>query len=667
MSGDERGSDRDSGNGGDGRDGRDGRDGSDGIEPLTPGDPRRIGPYPLLGRLGSGGMGRVYLARSGGGRTVAVKVVHEEHASSAEFRARFRREIEAARRVGEHFTAPVLDADPDAARPWVATGYVPGPSLEQALLTYGPLPASSVYTLADGLLRALKGIHGAGIVHRDLKPSNVLLTVTGPKVIDFGIARALQVSVESMLTSTGMVIGSPGFMAPEQILGEETGAPADVFALGCVLMYAATGQLPFGHGASNQHAVMYRIVEAAPDLTRVEDEPLRTFIGRCLTKAPAERPGVEELLADPERPRPSTGGSAAWLPPALVARLAQDAARLLDVEAPEESKAPEPEPESQPEPEPQPESQPEPDSEPESDAKPEASGPETHETAEPAVIVPVAVPPAASRRPHRRTRRNWAMAVAVIAVLASGGTVALLDGDDGAQGAPGADGAPPGGDSAPTSPAPSGSKEADGKGKEGKDGEDGKGKEKGKGRGEDSSSGKDGDSSGDAAGDDGASDDDPAATGGGGGADPKAPAGSGSSGSGGSGGSGAGSGSGTDSGSGASDNRVPQSFAGTWAITSPYVQQPQKVIIYRVAPGGYAVKLITDSGNGGHCENLAKLVSVADGGKRIDVGTAHVDEGRSSQILCGDMDPSSFTLDDPSGIRHDVGPAHGDGYHYDRA
>ncbi len=225
----------------------------EGIRPVVAGEPARIGPYPLLGRLGAGGMGRVYLARSAGGRTVAVKVVHEEHIANGEFRARFRREIEAAR-LGGRYTAPVLDADAD--RLWGATGYVPGHSLEQAVREHGALPAASVHALADGLLRALRGIHAAGIVHRDLKLSNVLLTVDGPRVIGFGIARALQVFVESLLTSTGMVIGSPGFMAPEQILGEETGAGADVFSLGCVLMYATTGRLPFRAGASNQHAVI---------------------------------------------------------------------------------------------------------------------------------------------------------------------------------------------------------------------------------------------------------------------------------------------------------------------------------------------------------------------------------------------------------------------------
>ncbi|WEV26358.1 protein kinase [Streptomyces sp. 71268] len=316
-------------------------DGISGIEPLAPTDPPRVGPYVLLGRLGSGGMGRVYLARSAGGRTVAVKVVHEEHASNQEFRARFRREVASARRVGERFTAPVLEGDPDAPRPWVATGYVPGPSLERVVREHGPLPTASVHELFDGLTRALRGIHEAGIVHRDLKPSNVLLTIEGPRVIDFGIARALQPSVESLLTSTGMVIGSPGFMAPEQVVGDAVGPAADVFALGCVTMYAATGRLPFGHGAPNQHAVMFRIVQSAPDLTAVEDDALGALIARCLAKSPADRPTVADLLADPARAR-RTPGDGAWLPPALVARLAQQAARLLDAEAPDTPYVPAP-------------------------------------------------------------------------------------------------------------------------------------------------------------------------------------------------------------------------------------------------------------------------------------------------------------------------------------
>ncbi|MEU3374877.1 serine/threonine-protein kinase [Streptomyces sp. NPDC006660] len=303
-----------------------------GIKPLAVSDPARIGPYLLLGRLGAGGMGRVFLARSDSGRTVAVKVVHEEHVSDEHFRARFRREIEAARKVGERYTAPVLDAGPDDEPPWVATGYVPGLSLEQIVRRHGPLPVASLHALAEGLLKALKDIHGVGIVHRDLKPSNVMLTVDGTKVIDFGIARALETSVESLLTSTGMAVGSPGFMSPEQVRGQSAGAKSDVFTLGCVLTYAATGQLPFGHGASNQHAVMFQIVEGEPDLAGVKDEALRALIARCLAKDIDQRPGVDELLADPERTRPRSARGA-WLPAAVVARLAQQSARLLDAEA----------------------------------------------------------------------------------------------------------------------------------------------------------------------------------------------------------------------------------------------------------------------------------------------------------------------------------------------
>ncbi|MBO0516362.1 serine/threonine-protein kinase [Streptomyces beijiangensis] len=303
-----------------------------GIKPLAASDPARIGPYLLLGRLGAGGMGRVFLARSDSGRTVAVKVVHEEHVSDERFRARFRREIEAARKVGERYTAPVLDAGPGDQPPWVATGYVPGLSLEQVVRRHGPLPAASLHALAEGLLKALKDIHGAGIVHRDLKPSNVMLTVDGTKVIDFGIARALESSVESMVTSTGLVVGSPGFMSPEQVRGLEVGAESDVFSLGCVLTYAATGQLPFGQGASNQHAVMFQIVEGEPGLSGVGDDSLRAFISRCLTKDIDRRPGVDELLADPERTRP-LASRGAWLPAGVVAHLAQQSAQLLDAEA----------------------------------------------------------------------------------------------------------------------------------------------------------------------------------------------------------------------------------------------------------------------------------------------------------------------------------------------
>ncbi|MFD8777860.1 protein kinase [Streptomyces sp. NPDC059916] len=303
-----------------------------GIKPLAAFDPVRIGPYLLLGRLGAGGMGRVFLARSESGRTVAVKVVHEEHVSDERFRARFRREIDAAQRVGERYTAPVLDSGPDDDPPWVATGYVPGLSLDQVVRRHGPLPTASVRAVADGLLRALKDIHDAGIVHRDLKPSNVMLTVDGTKVIDFGIARALETSAEAPLTSTGMAVGSPGFMSPEQIQAQRVGPKSDVFTLGSVLMYAATGRLPFGHEASNQHAVMFQIVQDEPDLDGVDDPALRALISQCLTKDAGQRPDVDTLLADPELVK-TVAAKNTLLPADVVAHLAQQSARLLDAEA----------------------------------------------------------------------------------------------------------------------------------------------------------------------------------------------------------------------------------------------------------------------------------------------------------------------------------------------
>ncbi|MCL2552017.1 MAG: serine/threonine protein kinase, partial [Actinomycetia bacterium] len=303
-----------------------------GIRPLTANDPARVGPYQLLGRLGAGGMGRVYLARTEGGRTVAVKVVHEELVSDTQFRERFRREISAARKVGARYTAPVLDAGPDDVRPWVATGYVPGLSLEQVVREHGPLPTTTVRALAGFLLRALADIHATGIVHRDLKPSNVMLTAEGAKVIDFGIARALEPSVESLLTSTGMVIGSPGFMSPEQVLGGELGPGSDVFAVGCVLTYAATGKLAFGQGATNQHAINYRTVEGDPDLDGIADPALRALVARCLTKDVDERPAVADLLDD-AAVAPAPDGGTAWLPADLLDRLARHTARLLDVDS----------------------------------------------------------------------------------------------------------------------------------------------------------------------------------------------------------------------------------------------------------------------------------------------------------------------------------------------
>ncbi|MEU8719871.1 serine/threonine-protein kinase [Streptomyces antimycoticus] len=300
------------------------------MDPLGADDPQVIGAYRLLGRLGSGGMGRVFVGRSAGGRTVAVKVVHAHFAMDEEFRARFRREVDAARRVGGAFTAPVLDADPEARIPWVATGYVAGPPLNQAVSDEGPLPASAVRALGAGLAEALAAVHALGLVHRDVKPSNVLLALDGPRLIDFGIARATEGTVS--LTSTGASIGSPGYMAPEQILGEGVEGAADVFSLGAVLAYAATGKPPFPGDTSA--ALLYKVVHDEPKLGPELTGELRDLVAACLAKNPADRPTPERIV---RRLAPEDGASGlarpGWLPGALVERVSRQVVELLDLEA----------------------------------------------------------------------------------------------------------------------------------------------------------------------------------------------------------------------------------------------------------------------------------------------------------------------------------------------
>ncbi|MFD3652522.1 serine/threonine-protein kinase [Streptomyces sp. NPDC058620] len=297
------------------------------MQPLEAGEPRTIGAYRLLGRLGAGGMGRVYLGRSAGGRTVAVKVVHPHFALDEQFRARFRREVEAARRIGAQWTAPVLDADPDAPVPWVATGYVAGPPLSQAVTTHGPLPEYAVRTLGAGLAEALAAVHAEGLIHRDVKPSNVLLALDGPRLIDFGIARATGATVS--LTSTGVSVGSPGYMAPEQIRGLDISGAADVFSLGAVLAYAATGSAPFPGDSSA--VLLYKVVHEEPELGDLEGE-LREVVAGCLAKDPAGRPGPADLAR-----QLAPGGAAAmvasgWLPNSLVREVSRAAVALLDLE-----------------------------------------------------------------------------------------------------------------------------------------------------------------------------------------------------------------------------------------------------------------------------------------------------------------------------------------------
>ena len=282
------------------------------MEELRADDPPRIGPYLLLRRLGAGGMGQVFLGRSPGGRLVAVKVIRAELAGDPGFRARFAREVTAARRVSGVFTAPVVDADPTAPLPWLVTGFVNGLSLAEALDEHGALPVASVLALAAGLAEGLGAIHSAGVVHRDLKPSNVLLAADGPRVIDFGISRAVDAT---QMTRTGTVIGSPAFMSPEQVEGGAVGPASDVFSLGAVLVFAATGEGPFGHGAPT--ALLYRVVHGTPRLDRLPG-PVRPLVERCLAKDPGQRPTAVQFLAELTAAHPSAADLADWLPASIL-------------------------------------------------------------------------------------------------------------------------------------------------------------------------------------------------------------------------------------------------------------------------------------------------------------------------------------------------------------
>ncbi|MFG2831894.1 serine/threonine-protein kinase [Streptomyces sp. NPDC048434] len=378
----------------------------DGLRELTADDPQWIGDYRLLSRLGSGGMGRVYLARSEGGRTVAVKLVKAELAAEEEFRDRFRAEVAAARRVGGRWTAAVLDADTEAAVPWVATGYIAGPTLNEVVGgsygrpgSNGPLPEHSLRRLAYGLSCALLDIHGVGLVHRDLKPSNVLLTIDGPRVIDFGIARALDAVGDQTQTRAGTVLGSPSFMSPEQVQGHRVGPASDVFCVGSVLAYAATGRQPFGSAASGVHAVMFKIAQEEPELAAAPDG-IRGLIQDCLAKDPAARPTPEEII---DRIGPVPGGTSAapWLPAELIASLGQHAVRLLDTDTPPGGQPP---------------------------------------TLTSTRVAPSPAPPpraeAAATESRRRARWLPVLATAVIAAAATAVTVPLLSGGAGADESP---------------------------------------------------------------------------------------------------------------------------------------------------------------------------------------------------------------------------------------
>ncbi|MGW3211246.1 protein kinase domain-containing protein [Streptomyces parvus] len=277
------------------------------MRPLTSEDPRTVGPYRTLVRLGAGGMGVVYLARSAGGALAAVKVIRAEHAADPGFRARFRREAETAARITGPWVVPVLGADTEAREPWLATAFVPGPSLAQVVAAGGPLPPVTVRALGSRLAEALVAVHEAVLIHRDVKPGNVLLALDGPRLIDFGIARH---EGATALTATGAVIGTPGYLAPEQASAGPLGPPCDVFSLGCVLVYAATGRGPFGEGGGA--GALFRTVHEEPDLTGIPPG-LAPLIAACLAKDPAARPTasrVRDALAGGGEAAPGPAGRA---------------------------------------------------------------------------------------------------------------------------------------------------------------------------------------------------------------------------------------------------------------------------------------------------------------------------------------------------------------------
>ncbi|MFI9826996.1 serine/threonine-protein kinase [Streptomyces sp. NPDC051913] len=391
------------------------------MEALSPEDAREIAGYRLRARLGEGGMGMVYLSHTRGGQPVALKVVRREYAQDPEFRKRFTQEVAAARRVQGPYTAPVLDSFTDGPEPWLAVSYVPGPSLASAVYQHGVLPVRTVLQLTAGIAEALQTVHAAGVIHRDLKPSNVLLASDGPRVIDFGIARAADTTT---LTAKDVRLGTPAYMAPEQAMGSDVTPALDLFALGLVTYFAATGRHPFGEGSSQ--ALLFRIVSNEPDLAGCPDE-LRGIIAACLAKDPAARPTPAQLIEACNN-LAGTGGLVRhegwWLPAAVTQQIAQQEQTLRIYSAPPQATPSVP---TQPGLAPQ--------------AAFAAAAP-TRPAHSPAQAYMAAAPTAPARPPHpapastpvERRRKPLLAAVAVVGVLAVGGgsfAAYQLMGDDG--------------------------------------------------------------------------------------------------------------------------------------------------------------------------------------------------------------------------------------------
>jgi serine/threonine protein kinase len=307
------------------------RAGIDLLEGLKSWDPANVGPFKLLGVLGNGGFGRVYLGQAPDGQRVAVKVIKPDLAEDPEFRARFGREVSAARKVGGKFTARVVDADVDGQELWLATEYISGPTLREAVAAQGPLAESSVMSLAAGLAEALGAIHAAGLVHRDLKPDNVLLAYDGPRVIDFGIAR---VAGASTLTGTGVLMGTLAYMSPEQAIGQAVGPPSDVFSLASVLVFAATGRGPYGDGT--QAELLYRVAHQMPSLDGVPPQ-VRALVEPCMAADPQRRPTTTDLVEHLGGTRPAVG----WLRTETIAAVGPDDTASMTAHQPETGWPPE--------------------------------------------------------------------------------------------------------------------------------------------------------------------------------------------------------------------------------------------------------------------------------------------------------------------------------------
>jgi serine/threonine protein kinase len=295
------------------------------LEGLKSWDPASVGPFKLLGVLGNGGFGRVYLGQAQGGQRVAVKVIKPDLAEDPEFRARFGREVSAARKVGGKFTARVVDADTSSEELWLATEYISGPTLREAVADQGPLAESSVLSLAAGLAEALGAIHAAGLVHRDLKPDNVLLAYDGPRVIDFGIAR---VAGASTLTGTGVLMGTLAYMSPEQAIGQSVGPPSDVFSLASVLVFAATGRGPYGDGT--QAELLYRVAHQMPSLDDVPPQ-VRQLVEPCMAAEPERRPTTTDLIEHLGGARPAVG----WLRTETIAAVGPDETASMTAQQPQ--------------------------------------------------------------------------------------------------------------------------------------------------------------------------------------------------------------------------------------------------------------------------------------------------------------------------------------------